>query len=95
MGCPAAPPAGFVLGEDVVELVAAAAQAPDVGALAVVVLERRLVGGVVLVLVVVLLGEAEVHERTVPGVAKGHQGSLFAETAIFPAYRSRPAPGAR
>ena len=65
------PPGGwgripFVLGEDLVVVVTATAQAPDVGALAVAILNRRLVGGLVLVLLVVLLGEAEVHERTVP-----------------------------
>src|SRR5207237_2721928 len=63
---------------DVVEVVAAPAggQAPDVGPLAVAVLELglRLVRGLGLIFVVrvALLGKAEVDERTVPGVAEGH-----------------------
>src|SRR4051794_21115121 len=59
-----------VVGEDVVDLVAAAAQAPHVGPLVVAVLQLglRLAGVDILVLVgrVALLGQAEVDERAVP-----------------------------
>ncbi len=65
----------LVLGEDVVELVAAAAQAADVGALAVAVLEVRLgpAPRLVVVVVVILLGEAEVDKRAMPGISKSHR----------------------
>ena len=59
-----------VVGEDVVDLVAALAQAPHVGPLVVAVLQLglRLARVDVLVLVgrVALLGQAEVDERAVP-----------------------------
>ena len=69
------PPARLVLGEDVVELVAAAArgEAAHVRALAVAVLELRLgLVGLVTLVGIVVLGKAEVDERAVPGVAEGH-----------------------
>ena len=73
----------LVLGEDVVELVAPAAQAPDVGPLAVAILDLRL-GRRVVVVVVILLGEAEVDERAVPGVAESHRcRCVFARRAGF------------
>src|SRR3954447_13123547 len=74
-----APAAVVVVGEDVVEVVAPAlrAEPPDVGPLAVAVLELGLglVGGLLLLVRVALLGEAEVDERTVPRVAEGHYGT--------------------
>ena len=71
--------AGRVVGEDVVELVAAAALEPaDVGALAIAVLQLCLGLGLALgdglVAAVILLGEAEVDERAVPCVADRHLG---------------------
>src|SRR3954452_5317770 len=71
------PAAVVVVGEDVVEVVAApagAAEAAHVRSLAVAVLELGLglVGGLLLVVRVALLGQAEVHERTVPRIAEGH-----------------------
>src|SRR5919108_5831913 len=75
------PPAAplLVVGEDVVEVVtpAAGAEAADVRALAVAVLELGLglVGGLLLLVRVALLGEAEVDERTVPRIAEGHYAS--------------------
>ena len=63
----------LVLGEDVIELVATAAQAADVRPLAVAILEIRLRRRIVIaVVVVVLLGKAEVDERAVPGITEGH-----------------------
>ena len=62
---------GLVLREDVVELVAAAAQAPDVRPLAVAVLDLGL-GGRLVVVVVIVLGEAEVDEGAMPGIAESH-----------------------
>ena len=72
----AAAAAGLV-GEDVVDLVTAAAlEAPHVGPLAVAILELDLgldlVDGVEAR--VLLLGEAEVDERAMPGVAERHCG---------------------
>ena len=66
-----------VVGEDVVDLVAAAAgrQAAHVGALAVAILEHGLgLAGLDLLLLVrvAILGEAEVDERAMPGVTKSH-----------------------
>ena len=71
------PPLGAgIVGEDVVDLVAPPprAQPTDVGALAVAVLELDLglAVGLELLVVGVVLGEAEVNECAVPGVAKGH-----------------------
>ena len=64
---------GSSLGEDVVELVAAAAQAADVGTLAIAILDLGLGQGLVVVVVVILLGEAEVDERAMPGVSESHR----------------------
>ena len=76
--------AGVVVGEDVVDLVAPAParQAPDVGPVAIAVLELGLGLGSrlrstsrsdqLVVLELAFLGKPEVHERTVPGVPEGH-----------------------
>ena len=63
-----------LVGEDVVDLVAAAArgQPADVRALPVSILEFDLGFNLVLVVRVLVLGKAEVDERTVPCVAKRH-----------------------
>src|SRR4051795_3099036 len=87
-----------VVGEDVVELVAAAARAQpaDVRALAVAILELglRLVGIVLLHVWVALLGKAEVHERTVPGIAERHTYSgrlaLLADSPATYVYKLVP-----
>ncbi len=63
------PAAGFVLGEDLVVLVVAPPrrQAAHIGTLSVVILQLGLMRNVVVVaVVVILLGEAEVDESTVP-----------------------------
>src|SRR5207248_3172795 len=69
-----------VVGEDVVELVTAALalQAAHVRAVAVAVLELLLGLGQVPLLgrIVVLFGQAEVDERSMPGVAKRHWSSF-------------------
>src|SRR3954465_11319061 len=68
-----------VVGEDVVDLVAAPArlEAPDVRPVAVAVLEIALrlarLGLVVVAVAVLGLGEAEVDERLVPGVSESHR----------------------
>src|SRR3954452_2312535 len=74
-----APLGRAVVGEDVVDLVAAPArrlQAADVGPLAVAALDLLLgLAGVELLLLVVrvaVLGQAEVDEGAVPSVSKGH-----------------------
>jgi hypothetical protein len=65
--------AGFVLGKDLVELVATAArrEPAHVGPLAIAVGDLLLVG-LVLVVVVIFLGQAEVHECAMPGISKCH-----------------------
>ena len=84
------PVARLVVGEDVVELVAAAParrQAPHVRALAVALLELGLglvVDGLALVLVLVFDGEAEVDERAVPGVAECHDVEGFVRGRKIP-----------
>ena len=68
------PPAWLVVGEDVIDFVAAAAtgQAAHVRTLAVAILQLRLRLGLRRIVVVPLLGEAEIDERTMPCVAEGH-----------------------
>src|SRR5205085_10309012 len=76
-----------LVGEDVVDLVAAAAglEASHVGPLAVAVLELGLrLRLELLAVAVLLLGEAEVDERAVPGVPEGHSGRCFACLAETP-----------
>ena len=73
------PPGARLVGEDVVDLVTTAPLEPaHVGTLAVAVLELRLGLGLPSGSKrrVLLLGKAEVDERTVPGVAERH-------TAVF------------
>jgi hypothetical protein len=88
-----------VIGEDVVDLVAAAAgaaQPPDVGAIAVGVLELYLGLGVGLHLLVIglVFGQTEVDERSMPGVAEGHDRVKgFVPCRDFPA-RNYAAPAA-
>ena len=77
---------GLVLGEDVVELVAPATrgQAAHVRALAVAVLELRLgLVGLVTLVGIVVLGEAEVDERAVPGVPEGHVRRNYSFAAVL------------
>jgi hypothetical protein len=89
---------GVVVGEDVVELVAPAprAEAADVRPLAITVLELglRLVGILVLDVRVTFLGEAEVDERTVPGIAERHTYSgrlaLLADSPATHVYKLVP-----
>src|SRR6185312_16758612 len=84
-----APAGRLVVGEDVVELVAppaAARQPPHVRALAIALLQLRLglvVGGL-MVVVVVLDGEAEVDERAMPGVAECHDVEGFGGSSRIP-----------
>src|SRR4029079_15543804 len=107
------PAAVVVVGEDVVEVVAAPARADaeDVRPLAVAVLELGLglVGGLLLLVRVALLGEAEVDESTVPRIADGHTRERvdrygrfsagypppFRRTALCRAARSSRPPGRR
>src|SRR4051794_30692731 len=82
------PAAVVVVGEDVVEVVAApagAAEPADVRSLAIPVLELGLglVGGLLLVVRVALLGQAEVHERTVPRIAEGHDSGQVSPLRRF------------
>src|SRR5207302_10458593 len=75
------------VGEDVVDLVAAAAglEPAHVGPLAIAILELGLrLRLELLAVAVVLLGEAEVDERAVPGVPEGHSGRCFACLAETP-----------
>src|SRR6185312_5539727 len=64
-----------VIGEDVVVLVAAAPQPAHVRSVPVAILDLRLGLEVLLVVVVILLGEAEVHECAVPGIPETHIGA--------------------
>ena len=81
-----------IVGEDVVALVAAAAAEPaDFGALAVAVLQLRLGragGGDLLEVLLVVLGQPEVDEGAVPGVAEGHSAVWFACRGHFPASKT-------
>src|SRR3954449_6644189 len=81
-----AAPGRCVVGEDVVELVAAAPatlEPAHVRPLAVAVLELLFGLGQLPLLgrVIVLLGQAEVDERLVPGVAGRHRGGFSCVTA--------------
>ena len=72
--------AARLVGEDVVDLVAAAALQPaHVGPVAVAILELDLGLGLAhrLVARILLLGEAEVDQRAMPCVAKRHAAVLF------------------
>src|SRR3954452_2987343 len=87
--------AGRLVGEDVVELVAAPAlEPPDVRPLAVPVLELglRLVLRDRLVARVLLLGQAEVDERAMPCVAKRHTTEGFERGQETPCY-GKPSAG--
>src|SRR4029078_2483810 len=81
-----------IVGEDVVDLVTAAARGEPwpVGPLPVAALELlfglAVVDLVLAVVRVAVLGEAEVDQRAVPGVTEGHAEGSFAVQGVFPAY---------
>ena len=82
-----------VVGEDVIDLVAAAArrEAAHVGALAVAVLEHGLgLAGVGLLLLVrvAILGEAEVDERAMPGVTECHTRRSDSRSRAIPLHHA-------